>query len=183
VSAAAVPPAAAPLRLLRGVRVLRSALWVPATPAELWPFFSSADNLPLLTPPWLRFTIANAPAVLAVGAHIDYRLRVRGVPLRWRSRIARWEPGRCFADEQERGPYRLWLHTHTFEPLDGGTVLGDRVEFAVRGGPFAPWIGRWLVEPDLLRIFRYRMVRIAERFGGDAAAGRVAIGPAGAFTS
>ena len=177
-SATAPPPAAAPRRLQRGVRELRASFWVPAPPAQLWPFFSSAENLPLLTPPWLRFAIVHAPAVLAVDARIDYRLRVRGVPLRWRSRIARWEPGRCFADEQERGPYRLWHHTHTFEPLDGGTVLGDRVEFAVRGGPFAPWIGRWLVEPDLLRIFRYRLARIAERFGGDPATGRIVIGPA-----
>lgn len=156
------------------MQVLRSALWVPAPPAVVWPFFSDATNLPLLTPPWLKFAILTpTPIAMGLDARIDYRLRVRGVPLRWRTRIARWEPPHCFADEQERGPYRRWFHTHTFDALDGGTVVGDRVEFAVRGGPLAGWISRWFVEPDVRRIFRYRLARIAERFAGDAAAGRL----------
>ena len=161
----------APLR--RGVKVLRSTLWVPAKPHELWPFFSDAHNLPLLTPPWLKFAILTpAPIAMHQEARIDYRLKVHGLPLRWRTRIARWEPPHCFADEQERGPYRRWFHTHTFEALDGGTVLGDHVEFAVRGGWLAPWLTRWLVEPDVLRIFRYRLASMAQRFGGDLSTGR-----------
>jgi ligand-binding SRPBCC domain-containing protein len=167
---AASPPAG-----VRAVRVLRSHLWVPAPPAQVWPFFSAAQNLRHLTPPWLRFEIERCPVELGVDSRIDYRIRLRGLPLRWRTRIARWEPGRCFVDEQERGPYRLWEHTHGFDPLDGGTVLTDAVAFAVRGGPFAGWIRRFLVEPDLLRIFRFRLERIAERFGGDAASGAVRI--------
>lgn len=167
-------PAPATTSAGRGIKVLRSTMWVPAPPAAVWPFFSDAHNLPLLTPPFLRFAILTpAPIAMAVDARIDYRLKVHGIPLRWRTRIARWEPPHCFADEQERGPYRRWFHTHTFEALDGGTVLGDHVEFAVRGGPFAPLVSRWFVEPDVQRIFRYRLARIAERFGGNAADGRV----------
>ena len=45
----------------------------------------------------------------------------------------------------------------------------------MRGGPFAGWIRRVLVEPDLLRIFRHRLERIAQRFGGDVAGGSVRI--------
>lgn len=159
---------------VRGASVLRSSLWVPQPPAAVWPFFSDAHNLPLLTPPWLKFAILTpAPIAMHVDARIDYRLKVRGLPLGWRTRIARWEPPYCFADEQERGPYRRWHHTHSFEPVDGGTVIGDQVEFAVRGGPLAPLLARWLVLPDVLRIFRWRLERMAERFGGDATAGRV----------
>lgn len=166
--------AALPAAPRRGVKVLRSSLWVAASPSEVWPFFSDAHNLPLLTPPWLRFAILTpSPIAMGLDARIDYRLKVHGLPLRWRTRIARWQPPHCFADEQERGPYRRWFHTHTFDALDGGTVLGDHVEFAVRGGPLAPLISRWFVEPDVARIFRYRLQRIAERFGGDAADGRV----------
>lgn len=168
----------------RRVAVLRSDIWVPRSPAEVWPFFSDATNLPLLTPPWLRFAILTpTPIAMHVDARIDYRLRVHGIPLRWRTRIARWEPPYCFADEQERGPYRRWFHTHTFASENGGTRLGDHVEFAVRGGPLAPLLTRWFVLPDVLRIFRWRLARIAERFGGDAAAGRVWVEPAPAVAA
>lgn len=140
----------------------------------IWPFFSDAHNLPLLTPRWLKFAILTpAPIAMHEGTRIDYRIRVHGVPLRWRTHITTWEPPHCFVDEQERGPYRLWRHTHTLEALDGGTVLGDHVEFAVRGGPFAPLVSRWFVENDVLRIFRHRLTCMAQRFGGDAQSGRV----------
>lgn len=159
-------------------KVLCSTLWVPARPEQVWPFFSDAHNLPLLTPPWLKFAIVTpAPIAMHVDARIDYRIKVRGLPLRWRTRIARWEPPGCFADEQEHGPYRRWFHTHTFDALDGGTVLGDRVEFEVRGGPLAGLVSRWFVEPDLRRIFRWRLERMAERFGGDASTGQLRIEP------
>lgn len=172
---AVAPPSLA----AHGGKVLRSTIWVPQPPAQVWPFFSDAHNLPLLTPPWLRFAILTpAPIVMGVDTRIDYRLVLHGVPLRWRTRIARWQPPECFADEQERGPYRRWLHTHTFDALDGGTVVGDHVEFTVRGGLLAPLVSRWFVEPQVRRIFRYRLSRIAERFGGDVASGRVWIEPA-----
>ena len=58
---------------------------------------------------------------MRVGLLIDYRLRVRGTPLRWRSEITAWEPPHRFVDEERRGPYRLWQHEHLFEERDGGT--------------------------------------------------------------
>jgi len=68
---------------------------------------------------------------MRVGTLIDYRLRVHGLPLRWQSEITVWEPQRRFVDEQRRGPYRLWLHEHTFELRDGGTLCRDHVRYAV----------------------------------------------------
>lgn len=159
--------------------MLHAQIQVPQPPEAVWPFFSDAHNLPALVPPWLRFAILTpAPIAMAVGTRIDYRLRVRGLPMRWRTRIARWDPPACFADEQERGPYRRWFHVHTFEPVPGGTIVRDRVEFEVPGGPLAPLLARWLIAPDVLRIFRWRLDRIAERFGGDAASGTVSLAPA-----
>lgn len=158
----------------RGSKVLRSELWVPADPATVWPFFGDPANLELLTPPLLRFEILTPqPIRMAADTRIDYRLRVHGIPLRWRTRIAVWQPPVCFVDEQERGPYRLWRHTHTFAPAAGGTLLADHVEFTVRGGLLAPLLSRLFVERDLLRIFRFRLIEMAKRFGGDAAKGRV----------
>ena len=132
----------------------------------MFPFFADAQNLERLTPPWLSFRILTPPPIdMHVGALIDYRISLRGIPMRWRTRIARWEPDRAFADEQLRGPYAIWHHTHTFTPQDGGTVLGDDVVMRPRGGPMAPLVMKF-VRGDVERIFQYRAKVMAEVFGG-----------------
>jgi ligand-binding SRPBCC domain-containing protein len=70
---------------------------------------------------------------------------------------------RRFVDEQRRGPYRLWVHEHNFEERDGGTVIRDRVRYAV---PFGRLVHGWAVGPDVRRIFAYRHAELLRRFGG-----------------
>ena len=89
------------------------------------------------------------------------------MPLRWLTEIDVWEPPRRFVDRQVRGPYRQWVHTHTFEERDGGTVVRDRVDYAVPGGPLEPLLHRFVVGPDAARIFDYRRERMDKRFCGD----------------
>ncbi|MCA8977498.1 MAG: SRPBCC family protein [Planctomycetes bacterium] len=150
---------------------LRSRLWIPRPPDEVFPFFAAAENLSRLTPPWLRFRIESpTPIPMGDGALIDYRIGVRGVPMRWRTRIAAWDPPHRFVDEQLRGPYARWHHTHTFTARDGGTELGDLVDMRPRGGPLAGLLMAAIVRRDVERIFRYRSRVMAELFGGDPAA-------------
>jgi ligand-binding SRPBCC domain-containing protein len=101
---------------------------------------------------------------MRMGALIDYRLRVHGFPLRWRSEITAWEPPFRFADEQRRGPYRLWHHDHRFEESDGATRALDIVHYAV---PFDLFSHRLLVKPDITRIFAFRTEALLKRFGGN----------------
>ena len=105
--------------------------------------------------------LTKAPVQMQVGARIDYRLRLRGIPIRWQSEITVWEPPRRFVDEQRRGPYRVWRHEHTFAERDGGTLVGDRVEYETPGGPL---VHRFLVRPDLVKVFAYRQERFKELF-------------------
>lgn len=149
---------------------LRSSLWIPHPPAAVFPFFADAHNLEQLTPSFLRFQVlTQAPIAMHEGALIDYRIRVHGLPLRWRTRIARWDPPHCFVDEQLRGPYSLWHHTHTFTPRDQGTVLGDEVVMRPKGGPLAGLVMTMFVRRDVERIFRYRAEIMAKQFGGGPA--------------
>jgi ligand-binding SRPBCC domain-containing protein len=147
---------------------LRASLWVPKPADEVFPFFADARNLERLTPDWLSFRILTpTPIDMRQGARIDYRIRVHGVPLRWQTNIARWQPPSAFVDEQVRGPYALWRHTHTFVPSDGGTVLGDDVLLRPRGGPLAGAVMALFVRRDVERIFRHRAAVMAELFGAD----------------
>jgi ligand-binding SRPBCC domain-containing protein len=145
------------------VRLLETSLWVPRTPEDLFPFFADAANLNVLTPPWLDFKIVTPlPIDMKQGVLIDYRIGLKGVPMKWRTLISAWEPPVRFIDEQIKGPYSLWRHEHIFVPDRGGTNCIDRVSYSHWGGPLAE---KLLVRPDLERIFAYRKEKMAELFG------------------
>lgn len=153
-----------------GFHVFSAEIWLPRPRAEVFRFFGDAANLEAITPPWVRFEILTPqPIAMAPGTLIDYRLRIHGLPLRWRTEIKVWEPPFRFMDEQLRGPYRLWRHWHTFEEQEGGTLCRDGVEYQVPGGALVNWL---FVRHDVNRIFRYRQQRLADLFPGKD--GRVA---------
>ena len=131
---------------------------VAPPPDEAFEFYADASRLQDITPPWLRFQVVTArPIAMRPGALIDYRLRLHGVPVRWRTRIETWEPGRRFVDAQVSGPYRLWHHTHEFEPDGGGgTVIRDIVRYALPLGPLGALAHLAFVRRDLERIFDFR---------------------------
>lgn len=146
---------------------LTSEVLLPRPRDEVFPFFADAGNLERLTPPWLRFEVLTPqPIAMRPAAVIEYRLRLRGLPVRWRSEITAWEPPFRFVDEQRRGPYRLWIHEHRFEEREGRTLVGDRVRYAVPGGPLLEGlVNRLLVRPDLERIFAFRRAVLLRLFG------------------
>jgi ligand-binding SRPBCC domain-containing protein len=129
---------------------------------EVFAFFARAHNLERITPPWLRFEVLTPdPVAMGRGTLIDYRLRVHGVPLRWTSRIDEWAPDAAFADVQVRGPYRLWHHRHEFEPHRDGTLVRDRVAYALPVGPLGELAASLFVHRDLARIFDFRHDAVA----------------------
>ena len=142
---------------------LNRTIRLPCPLGDVFPFFADPINLQYLTPSWLHFRIcSDLPITISIGITIDYRLRLHGVPIRWTSEISVWEPPFKFVDEQRRGPYRLWIHEHTFEEQDGHTTASDRVRYALWGGRV---VQRLLVRRDLDRIFTYRHEQLRARFG------------------
>ena len=125
-------------------------------------FFAEARNLEKLTPPWLRFEVlTEGPITMAPGTLIDYRIRWRGIPVRWRTEIEVWEPPRRFVDRQIRGPYRLWRHEHRFAETTAGTSIIDEVEYSPLGGAIAE---RLIVGRDVRRIFAFRHEALRRQF-------------------
>lgn len=148
---------------------------VPFGLDEAFAFFADAGNLEKLTPTWLSFKILTPrPIRMHVGALIDYRITVRGLPMRWRTEIIAWEPpaptpasgpgagprSARFVDLQVKGPYRWWHHEHRFVERPDGTLVVDHVEYR---SPV-----HWLADPllvrrDVSRIFDYRSEVLASR--------------------
>ena len=138
---------------------------IPASVERVFEFFSNEKNLEAITPPWLNFKVLRASSThLNSGTLIDYRLRVRGIPLRWQSRIDDWVLHQKFVDTQTKGPYVYWHHTHEFKPNDGGTLMIDRVRYEIPGGNLGLRLMGNYVASDLQKIFEYRRKKIEELF-------------------
>ena len=142
---------------------LETDIFLPRPLDEVFAFFADARNLEEITPPFLSFSVITEGEIdMRPGALIDYKLRVRGLPLRWQSEITAWEPPYRFVDEQRRGPYRVWHHEHTFEEVEGGVIARDIVKYDHIGGRL---VNKLIVGPDVNRIFEYRQQRLLELFG------------------
>ncbi len=136
---------------------------IPRPLDEVFGFFARAGNLERITPPWLGFgLVSTEPVEMRVGTLIEYRLRLHRLPLRWISRIERWEPGRAFDDVQVKGPYHLWHHRHEFRAAGGGTLVQDHVRYALPLGFLGGLAHAAFVERDLARIFAFRYAAVEE---------------------
>jgi ligand-binding SRPBCC domain-containing protein len=141
---------------------------LPLPREAVFAFFADATNLERITPPELRFRILTShPIAMQAGTLIDYRLRLFAVPLSWQARIMDWKPPAGFVDEQVRGPYRIWRHTHRFYDAEEGTVIEDTVHYRLPFGPLGD-LFHPLVCLQLRRIFRFRKLAVRRcLLGGD----------------
>jgi ligand-binding SRPBCC domain-containing protein len=129
---------------------------------DVFEFFAAARNLERLTPGWLRFEVLTPePISMGEGSLIDYRLRLHGWPIRWRTRIESWDPPHVFEDRQMRGPYRLWHHRHEFIPARDGTLMRDIVHYGLPLSGLGRLAHALIVARDLQRIFDYRHQAVA----------------------
>lgn len=111
---------------------------------SVWKFHSTVKGLFALTPDWMRLRIEgiegpdgdtlDRTATLVSGTRLTMSVRPLGVVPRqsWTSVIRareRTEGAAYFRDEMVDGPFRRWVHTHSFFADGDETVLRDRVEY------------------------------------------------------
>ena len=133
--------------------------------AEVFRFFADAANLEKITPPELNFHIITPqPIDVRKGALIDYRLKLRGIPLTWKTEITEWNPPHDFVDTALQSPYKQWIHLHTFEDgAPGETIMKDVVRYRLPLEPLGD-IAHFYVRKELRYIFDYRYQAIEEIF-------------------
>jgi ligand-binding SRPBCC domain-containing protein len=146
---------------------LQRRQFLPITLEEAWAFFSAAANLDKITPPEMGFQIRGMQPALGIseGQQITYTVRpLFGIPLTWVTGITRVEAPHTFTDEQLKGPYALWRHTHSFEPVPGGTVEIDQVEYRMPLGILGELAWSLLVRNRLDQIFDFRQEALQKLF-------------------
>lgn len=146
--------------------VLKREITIARPRAEVFEFFANAENLERITPPELGFDITTpTPIEMRVGTLIEYTLSLRGIPVKWRTEISKWDPPYEFIDRQLSGPYKQWIHRHVFsETPDGGTLIEDDVRYRLPLEPLGD-IAHFIVRRELDRIFDFRQKAVAELLG------------------
>ena len=151
-----------------GVFYLHAEQLLPGDIETAWAFFSSPNNLALITPPEMGFvtlTPMTDGQEIYTGMLIEYTVKpLFGIPLHWQTQIKKVEKPHFFIDVQLKGPYRLWEHTHTFTQTDRGVLMKDEVKYQLPFGPLGNVTHALLVRKKLAALFRYRKAAIERIF-------------------
>ncbi len=86
--------------------------------------------------------------MLELGDEVVFEAVHFGVRQRLRSKIVAYERPLEFVDEMQKGAFKSLRHVHRFEPVEGGTLMVDLVDFQSPG-----WVFGRLV--DSLVLARY----------------------------
>ena len=151
-----------------GVHSIKAVQRIPASLSAVWDFFSSPSNLQTITPADLKFKVISKHhgEKIYAGQIIEYTISpVLGVPVYWMTEITHVRDREFFADEQRKGPYRLWHHQHHFKEIPGGVEMTDIVHYKSPGWILEPILDRLIVRPKLDNIFRFRYEVVEREFG------------------
>ena len=139
---------------------------IPRNILDVFDFFSKPENLSVITPSKMGFKILTpSPIEMKEGALIDYTVKIIGLPIRWTTLITKYDPPNLFIDQQLKGPYSMWHHTHNFKKLnDNETLIEDIVVYSVPYSFIGGLIHSLYIKRDLEKIFSYRSKKIKEIF-------------------
>ncbi len=147
--------------------VLERSQVLPLTLEQAWAFFSSPRNLVRITPPNMGFVIHEPfdDSPTHTGQRITYTVRpLLGFAVEWVTRIEDVNAPHRFVDTQEKGPYKLWHHTHTFMVTANGVQMHDRVVYELPFGPLGELAHALLVKRKLKAIFEFRRTTLERLF-------------------
>ena len=115
---------------------------------------------------FLNFRILTPPPIdIKEGTIIQYKISLFAVPMKWKTEIEKFEPENLFVDNQVKGPYSLWHHTHIFEETENGTLMTDIVNYRLPFGILGRIAHTIFVRRTLKKIFAQRKQEISQLFG------------------
>lgn len=148
-----------------GDLTLKKYQYLPNSKSEVFSFFSDEKNLEKITPPEMQFRVDKmSTKSIQDGSIIDYKLKVHGIPMRWKSKISSFITGDYFIDEQLSGPYNKWVHRHEFIEIPSGTLIKDFIVYRIPLGILGRIFAGPFIRKDLNNVFNYRVQAIDRIF-------------------
>lgn len=137
----------------------RTEQFLPIDITKAWAFFSSPQNLSVITPPEMDFNILtklNGENIYE-GMKIDYTVKpLFGIKVNWQTEIINVMFQSYFTDRQIIGPYKVWEHTHSFMEKENGVLMSDVVNYKLPFGFLGRIVERVVVRRKINAIFNYR---------------------------
>ncbi len=137
---------------------------VHAPLAAVTAFHRQPASLAAITPPPVLVRIQSAPAELDEGDDMAFTLWLGPLPIRWLARIEN-VTANGFLDRQLSGPFRHWLHRHTFVTLNPAiTEVYDTISAELRDEPQWRLLGQamWYSLPILFTLRARKTRRLLE---------------------
>jgi ligand-binding SRPBCC domain-containing protein len=151
--------------VVNGERVFEQHQWLPSPPSEVFPFFSDEYNLEKITPDFLGFKVTGKNTdQIQSGTLIDYKLKIHGITIKWKTEILEFVEGQHFVDQQLKGPYKKWFHRHEFHEVKSGTLMIDHVTYKPPFGFLGRLLAGAYIRKDVTKIFKYRFKMIEELY-------------------
>jgi uncharacterized protein (TIGR01777 family) len=131
---------------------------------EVFHWHERSGALERLTPPWDPIELIFKTPGIHRGARTIMKIPARPLPIKltWVAEHTAYTQNRSFQDQQLKGPFKHWVHTHTFTPDGSVCQMEDRVEYALPAYLLGPLIGNAAIRRKLERIFHYRHATLAQ---------------------
>ena len=98
---------------------------------------------------------------LAEGSIADFIIWLGPIPVHWKAKHSDVDPNNGFIDTQVEGPFKYWVHRHSFVVINEGvTEVKDEIQAKFSRHPYRGMVGRlmWVNLPTLFA-FRARKTR------------------------
>ena len=133
---------------------------IPAPAEELFAWHARPGAFERLVPPWQKLEIAFRGGGIRDGDRLAMDLKAGPFRKRWLALHSDYVEGEQFRDTQVEGPFRRWVHTHRVHPAgDETSVLDDKIEYELPGGPPAALLVGAIASQQVRRMFRFRHLR------------------------
>lgn len=141
---------------------------IPASLKRVWDFFSTHENLQMITPVNMNFKVISKHHGNKIypGQLIEYKVSpFFNIPLYWMTEITHAEEQKYFIDVQKKGPFGIWHHQHHFNSIQEGVEMIDIVHYKNPVGFIGEIANALVIRGQLKKIFEYRYDKIEELFG------------------
>jgi uncharacterized protein (TIGR01777 family) len=133
---------------------------IEAPVEEVFQWHTRPGALERLTPSWEKVKVISAEGGIQNGGQTVLEMQTGPFKRQWTALHRDYVEGKQFRDEQIKGPFAEWVHTHLFTAQTSDTsFMKDHVEYERPFGANTGVLREWL-DRKIDRLFRFRHQRL-----------------------